>query len=197
MSASPVVSDTLDALVTGIVMRNVEAWRQLRARTYNDIRSIVHAVLHRSDDVDDVMSDVYIQVWYSASRYDAGRGGVIAWLTTIARSRAIDRLRREARHRSALDLDEVHGDGCDATVTSARVDERAAEDLDRAHSFVVVNQALQSLTPVQRELVALAFYDDLSHVEIAQRLGMPIGTVKSHVRRGLARLRALLTVGRS
>lgn len=135
---------------------------------------------------EEVVSDVYLQVWHQAARWDPERGATLTWLLTVARSRAIDRLRVGAWQRAqraplaeAIDVPAA-GPGPDGAAAAAR--ERA-----------VVRDALGRLGAPQREVIELAYYGGLSHGEIAVRLGIPLGTVKTRIRLGMAHLREQLT----
>ena len=132
--------------------------------------------------------DVFWQVWRQAGRYDPARGAPPAWIFTVARSRAIDRLR--ARHRRedrtiSFDDPNANLDPLDDEATPDQVASfRQARD--------AVREAMKSLSPAQREAVELAFFKGLTHVEIAERLKEPLGTVKTRIRQGLLRLRSRL-----
>jgi len=137
-------------------------------------------------DAEQVLIDVFADVWERPARFDAARGSPGAYLTLLARSRALDHLRgerRRDRHAAAL---AAESPACDATDGAADgtmlADERAA----------AVVAALDALDPSQRAAVRLSFYDGLSHPEIAARLGRPLGTVKTQVRQGLIRMRDAL-----
>ena len=144
-------------------------------------------ILRHPDDAEEVINDVFSTVWLRAESFDAGRGTVSAWLTTMTRSRCLDRLRREARHRSDSLNPESDYDAYDS--------ESNDETEHQADQFALgdaTDQALDGLSVGQRQVLRLAFFQDLSHQDIADRLNMPLGTVKSHCRRGLALLRNAL-----
>jgi RNA polymerase sigma-70 factor (ECF subfamily) len=128
---------------------------------------------------EEVMQDVFQAVWQGVGSFQPG-GSFAAWLTGIARHRAID-LTRSRRYR--------------ARARESALEEYAASDSAAADALVlrtVVQEALHELPPTQREAIELAYYGGLTHVEIAGRLGEPVGTVKSRMRLGLTRLRDLL-----
>ncbi len=134
---------------------------------------------------EEVLLDVYTQVWRQASSFDVNRGLPLAWLMTITRTRAIDRLRSGKHYqqrREPLDL---------------VMDERSAQPNPEEASATserqaLVRSALESLSPEQREVIELAYYLGLSHSEIAARLGLPLGTVKTRARLGMMKLCDLL-----
>ena len=130
------------------------------------------------------MCEIYAYAWANAARYDPERGGVLGWLIMLCRSRSLDRLRRRraAAGIDAARLEDVHG------VSDAQPDQLLS--MMQQHS--TVHAALSKLTPEKRRLVSLAFLHDLSHQQIARMTGLPLGTIKSHLRRALAQLREAL-----
>ncbi len=133
---------------------------------------------------EDVLVEVYSQVWGQAQTYDAQRGTPLSWLLTVTRSRAIDALRSRQRVQRIEPL-ETAVDAPDGTPGPEDI-------LGTAERRRVVSQALANLSPDQRQVIEMAYYSDLSHSEIALRLGQPLGTVKTRIRTGLLRLRELL-----
>nr|WP_281378019.1 sigma-70 family RNA polymerase sigma factor [Chiayiivirga flava] len=171
--------------------REQAALSELYERTSSQVYTTAFNMLRDPNDAEEVVGDVYQQVWEKVESYDPARGRVIAWLLTQAWTRAIDRQRRERRHSRVLHLDSTDMASVpDDTLSSARL-------IDALDAESAVGKAFDRLSAAQREMVALAFYEDLSHPEIAERTGMAIGTVKSHIRRGLAALRKALGGGRS
>lgn len=134
---------------------------------------------------EEVLLDVYTQVWRQASTYDSKRGAPLAWMMTIARTRGIDRLRsgkHEHQYKESLDaIGEVT-----ATTASPEADTVSSERRQ------LVRTALDSLSVEQREVIELAYYSGLSHSEIALQLGQPLGTVKTRTRLGMMKLRDML-----
>jgi RNA polymerase sigma-70 factor (ECF subfamily) len=145
-------------------------------------------ILRDTQEAEEVLEDVFLQVWQKAAQYDPGRGSVIAYLVTLARSRAGERVRRRARRvrlRRAVPDEELHeavADVAAAAVTPLH----AALASERTRR---VRAALAALPAVQRTPLELAFLDGLTHPEISERLGEPLGTVKTRIRSGLQRLR--------
>jgi RNA polymerase sigma-70 factor (ECF subfamily) len=141
-------------------------------------------------DAEEVVLDAFAQAWRDAGRYRADRGAVAAWLTMICRTPALVLIR--SRGRRGMALDRARGAAPDGTpgMGSPNADpSRAAELSEQADQ---VNQALDALSPPQREAISLAFYEGLSHSEIAERLSEPLGTVKTRVRLGMQKLRDAL-----
>ena len=157
----------------------------LYKRYSSPVYSLVWKVLQSPEEAEDVALDVFWQVWRQADRYDPARGAPPAWIFTLARSRAIDRLRaRNRREDRNVSID-------DPTLRIDPLDENASPDqvVSFRQSRDAVRAALTKLSAVQREAVELAFLKGLTHVEIAERLGQPLGTVKTRIRQGLIRLR--------
>jgi RNA polymerase sigma-70 factor (ECF subfamily) len=149
------------------------------------VYGLILRVLGDSSTAEEVLLDVYTQVWRQAASYDTGRGSPLAWLTTIARSRAIDRLRsgwQDQQRKEPLDLltDRETGAASPEEMTVASERQR------------FVRSALTLLSPEQREVIELAYYGGLSHSEIAAKLNQPLGTVKTRTRLGMIKLRDAL-----
>ncbi len=161
---------------------------ELYRRYASPVYSLVWKILQNAEESEDVALDVFWQIWRQASRYDLSRGAPPAWIFTLARSRAIDRLR--ARHRRedrtvSFDDPELNLDPLD--------EEKAPDEVASfRQTRDAVREAMGSLSPKQREAVELAFFRGLTHVEIAEKLHQPLGTVKTRIRQGLIRLRKQL-----
>ena len=149
------------------------------------VYSLALRILQDQGEAEDIVQDVFAQAWRQAAQYDASRGAVAAWLFTLARSRAIDRLRaRHARPGQAID------DRQAANV----VDPRVPPDLQVLSEEQVrhVRVALDALPALQRMAIELAYYEGLTNREIAERLEQPLGTVKTRIRLALGKLRDVL-----
>jgi RNA polymerase sigma-70 factor (ECF subfamily) len=157
------------------------------AALYDRYRSILFGlilrILHSQPEAEDVLQDVFIQVWQRASSFDETRGKPFTWLVTLARSRAIDRLRQlESRGRVATEA---------VRETIDRVSDAVA-DTFRSEQSTIVNSAMARLPEDQRRTLLLAYFEGLTQSEIAQRTGEPLGTVKTRMRSGTLKLRELL-----
>jgi RNA polymerase sigma-70 factor (ECF subfamily) len=172
------------ALIGRAAAGDQHAVSELYDATSRMVYGLVLRILGDEAAAEEVMLDVYMQVWRQAGTYDAGRGAPLAWLATIARSRAIDRLRAGRQEwQRARSLE---------TVSQLSTGESLEEAAYVAELREVVRGALGTLSAEQREALELAYYGGLSHSEIAERLGQPLGTVKTRIRLGMMKLRALL-----
>ena len=146
------------------------------------VYSLALRILRDQGDAEDVVQEVFSQAWRQASRYQASRGNVVAWLVNLARSRAIDRLRgRRSRPEPMADATAV----AEMPDLAQPVDEQLALS-GRAEQ---IRSAVDELSLLQRVAIELAFYEGLTHAEIAERLELPLGTVKTRIRQGLLKLK--------
>lgn len=174
------------ALVARIAAREEAALGHLYDSTSRLIYGLVLRLVQEPATAEDITMEVYLQVWRTAHTFSASRGSVNSWLLIMARSRAIDWLRsgqaRFNQHRQSLEVVEELRD--------ATADPQAAcEDRDRSE---VVRRAVNTLPEEQRRLIEMGYFSGLSHSEIAEELGLPLGTVKSRIRTGMLRLRGVL-----
>jgi RNA polymerase sigma-70 factor (ECF subfamily) len=147
-------------------------------------------LLQDRSEAEDVLLEVFWEIWERARRYEPGRASPITYLATVARSRALDRLRRrrhEARVRAATQSWAVLEEDSSRSPEAGPLADTLAEEQRRR-----VRLALDALAPTQRQVVELSFLDGLTHQEIAERLGAPLGSVKTWIRKGLLHLRDVL-----
>ncbi len=173
------------AILERIARGDGSALAELYDRHARLVFSIALRILQQQADAEDVVQEVFAQVWTQAGRYDAGRGAVAAWLLVLARSRAIDRLRaRRARPESAAEPDVAEG----------VPDLAARQDLEllTAEQVARLRRALQQLPEAQRVALELAYYEGLTHTEVAAHLNEPLGTVKTRIRQAVITLRESL-----
>lgn len=178
--------EQLVAWIDAIVGQDERALAALYDATFACTFGLVRRIVRGSALAEEVVEDTYFQVWRQAVRFDAARGHALTWLLAIARSRAIDALRHEARFQHESIDDDDHGGG------PASADRPQDELLDLVRHQADLHQALMLLGAQPRQLVALAFFRGLSHEEIAQQTRLPLGTVKSQIRRALQTLRQIL-----
>ncbi|KFN52150.1 hypothetical protein N790_03370 [Arenimonas malthae CC-JY-1] len=187
-AVSPATPDeaALVALVGRIRFGDAEALGQLYDLTVGRVYALALRVLRQPQDAEEVVGDVFLQVWEQAVGYCPERGTVLPWLLTLAWSRAVDRRRRRGAQSR-----EVHPEALGDAYRESEEDP-ASELLEHLANVQRLAPALAALSPAQRTVLMLAYHEDLSQPEIALRTGLPVGTVKSHARRGLAALRAAL-----
>src|SRR5882724_4577277 len=191
MSASPAeiqdrnrhLADLLHACAQG----RQAAFQELYQRVSPQLFAVLVRILRRRDLAEEALQDALLSVWRNAGSYAADKGAPMTWLVSICRYRALDMLRREKREvsldldREDLDEDAISGqETAIDEVSVSRAEERALED------------CMQRLNDGQRKSVRLAYVDGCTHEEIAARVGSPVGTVKSWVRRGLESLKRCL-----
>jgi RNA polymerase sigma-70 factor (ECF subfamily) len=185
MASSSWDEGQLGAWIDRITDRDERALSALYDATWSRMHGLVLRIVRRAALADEVVEEAYFQVWRQAVRFDPQRGRASAWLLGMARSRAIDALRHEARHQhESLDM----GEWPESEASHAGADELLA--VARGHADL--HRALMQLQPQPRQLVALAFFRGLSHEEIATQTELPLGTVKSQIRRALIVLREQL-----
>jgi RNA polymerase sigma-70 factor, ECF subfamily len=169
----------LERMVAG----DTRALEELYDRHGDLLYSLVRRILSRAEDAEDVLQESWLQAWRGARTYDPKRGTVCGWLVSIVRSRAIDRLRSEGSRSRAVDAA-----GVDAPDPPESPAESAVDQERREH----VDHAMSQLDPRHREVLELAYFAGLSQSEISERLGAPLGTVKSWTRQALSRLEKLV-----
>jgi len=181
-------SDSNDAR---LVARMAEGDQAALSDLYDRHRGVLFAlalrVLRDRGEAEEALTDVFLQAWRAAGSFDSRRGPVTSWLVTLARSRAIDRLRargrRDAAHASLAQ------EGAGTTVGSVTPAADPALHVEGLSKRRRIGAALAALSAPQRSAIELAYYGGLSHSEIAEKLGEPLGTIKTRIRQGLMTLR--------
>ncbi len=180
-----------DALLLAVAAGDEQAV----ARLYDGYASLLYAlalrIVRAPEDAEEVVLEAFTQAWRDAPRFDPSRGSAVAWLVSIARSRALDRVRSSTRARRTADRAAAAAPvGEPPAMGTWRDDpESGAERTDR---YARVASAVRALAPPVREVVELAFAEGLTHSELAERLGIPLGTVKTRMRNGIRCLRESL-----
>lgn len=176
--------------IAAMARRDEAALAMFYEATLSRVYGLALRITQSTTDAEEAALDTYLQAWRDAAAYRPERGSPLGWLLTIARSRAIDRRRRRDRAEPHPDPDILRGD--EPTTTGDPGD--PCDLLLASKVNGVLHAALTALPPLQRQLVSLAFLRDLTHGEIAALTALPLGTVKSHLRRALHRLRDNLGV---
>lgn len=151
------------------------------------IWSLARRMSPNTDDAEDAVQEIFIDVWKNAERFDDSKSSETTFIAMIARRRLIDRLRHQNRRISADSLEEVVAEPADNSNENLQLSVEAKE----------AAQALKTLRPEQRQVLQLSIIQGMSHQEISEATGMPLGTVKTHARRGLLQVREYLGLGNS
>lgn len=176
-------ASTDEALMNDISRRRHDALTELYGRHCQRLRAMIDGVVHEGAETDDVLQEILLQIWREAGRYSPKAGRPLGWMVTIARRRALDKLRRRQAYSRAR---ERYGRGL---VQQPRNLRREAYDpfvLNDLHRFL--EKCIRALPRLQREAVQLAFFEGLSHSEIAAATHAPLGTVKTRLELGLRKL---------
>ena len=176
------------ALLRRVAQGDRRGFEELYDRFSRVLFSTAYRVLNNQEAAEDVLQDVFIQIWEKAPLYDPSRGKPITWAITLTRNKAIDRLRSTVRRNRLGDELEIEAQSQDQFDDRSSFDALAAEDRGK-----LVREAIQKLSEDQREAIELAFFSSLTQLEISERLNVPLGTIKARIRRGMLRLRDVLS----
>lgn len=189
-------SHALAALLAQVGLGSRSAFQELYRQTAPHLFAVVLRIQGNRSLAEEVLQDVYVNVWRAAQTFDAHRSQPLTWLGSIARHRAIDSLRRQQAQPDTVPLegpvDPAGDEDRRPSPELASAEPGPMELLERAASARALNDCMAGLRPEQQQGLALAFYQGLSHSEVAEHLGQPLGTVKSWLRRGLLALRTCL-----
>lgn len=174
----------LQNCIAAIGLHDELALQVLYDATLSRVYGLALRITRNKQSAEEVTEDVFWQVWRNARDFDPKRGSVIAWLLMMTRSRALDYLRRQ-------DLAETSEEP-ESLVSEVALDENPQDLLCAIQNNKLLNAALLELEPIQRQLIAMAFFRGLTHEEITEFTGIALGTVKSHIRRALKRLQGIL-----
>ena len=188
--AGPGSDDEGRALIAALAAGDERAAAQLYDRYTPMLMAIAFRITRSRADSEEVVLETLEQAWRQAQRYEHSRGSLDAWLAVIARSRAFDRVRTDQRRAKRIVSVEDQPGGAYPDAPDEGGSTMDAAEASEAR--VLVTRALAALPAAQREAVELAFYDGLSHAEVAERLGEPLGTIKTRIRMGMKKLRDML-----
>ena len=186
-SDGPQATSQLAALIQRVATRDSQALASFYDATNRLAFGVILRILGDRDIADEVTLDVYMEVWKRAANFNSGRGTPLAWLLNMARSRAIDRLRSGARRRKH----EVAFPDFD-TLAKADRGQHPGADAESRELKHQIGTALADLPVEQKEVLELAYFEGLSHAQIAERLEEPLGTVKTRIRLAMNKLRDAL-----
>ena len=164
------------ALVTAVRVGDQSAMAALYDRYSSIVYSVALRVLQDASAAEDVLQDIFMRLWRNPAAFDSSRGNMAAWLAVITRNRAIDVLRRR---RPESDIEDV--------VVSVQPD--LATEAERARAMHKVRGALEAMPAAQRSALEMAYFEGMTHTEIAAKTGEPLGTIKTRIRSGLLLLR--------
>jgi RNA polymerase sigma-70 factor (ECF subfamily) len=177
----------LKEMLKGIANGDRQAFREFHSRFSGMVYATAVQVLHNHEDAEDCVQDVFTSLWKKAGMYLDDRGKPSTWLAAMARNRAIDKLRARQRRGKLNDSFEAES-RVDEPIT--RID--PAKQAGVTELGETVRSAVLQLTHEQSEAIRMAFFDGLTQLEIAQKTGEPLGTIKARIRRGLGRLRTIV-----
>lgn len=175
------------ALMERVANKDQQAFAELSEKYSALIFSTAFKVLNHYEDTEDVMNEVLTTIWKKADTYKSKKGSLVTWICTTARNRAIDRVRSVQRRSALYDRFEEKLEG---EVPEKRSSGR--DELYKSDARSVLHNAVVNLSPEQREVIELAYFEGLTQKQIAERIHSPLGTVKARIRRGVERLRSSL-----
>lgn len=187
-SVAPLAEDITDeALMEALVKRHSYALEILFDRYAGVVKAVIFKTLNNEAETEDLLSEVFLEVWNQAAKYSSKKGKPLGWVVTIARRRAIDKLRSRTAYQRATDRfeKEVHE-------TTGEAVRGSDDDIVRSDLREMLDGLLSELPEAQREAVELAFYKGMSQREIAAYTGTPLGTIKTRIELGLKKLSAAL-----
>jgi RNA polymerase sigma-70 factor (ECF subfamily) len=199
MGAAPNSLDERNAALAGVLARvalgDRAAFSALYKSTSAHLLGVILRIQRDRGQAEDVLQEIFVSIWRAAQGFDAARAQPMTWLTSIARNRAIDSLRRRKSEVATVSAQVGADDGPDSDLIDAVASAQAGplELLQQASQMREVQNCIGQLSAEQQQCVALTYYQGLSHSEVAQHLAQPLGTVKSWVRRALIALKDCLT----
>ena len=172
--------DTDQQLIDKTKNRDKAAFREIYSRFSQLVFNLVYRVLKDREETEEVVQEVFLQIWNKSDTYDSTRGALSTWIINISRSRSIDRLRALGKREHSTDLNEE-------TLNSKYDFSRIIENREERRK--VIQEALDSLPEDQRIAIEMVYFDGFTHVETAEKLNEPVGTIKTRLRLGIAKLR--------
>jgi len=173
-----------ESLMEAISDRQPQALNEFYSRHSSRLKSVIGNVVHEEGEADDVLQEILIQIWRDARRYSPKAGKMLGWVVTLARRRAIDRLRRRQAYCRAKERYQTHVD----EQPQSKPQPHAFDEISRADLRRFLHRRLKELPAYQREAIELAFFTGMSHREIANATHAPLGTVKTRLELGLQKL---------
>jgi len=184
LTTGSAVSD--EALMAAITDHRPEALSEFYSRHGGRLKSVIGNVVHEEGDADDVLQDILLQIWHEADHYSPKAGKLLGWVVTLARRRAIDRLRRKQAYCRAKERYQTHLN--EQPANGASENHSSGDEISRSDLRKFLHRRLNVLPHHQREALELAFFAGMSHREIAAVTRAPLGTVKTRLELGLQKL---------
>ena len=184
----PLIDVQLIALIDRVAQRDAQALRQLYDATSSKLYAVAVRVVSNKDHAEDVLQDAYLNIWRIAADYRASLSPPMAWMGVVVRSRALDFLRRRKTEQS------LHGPEMDDQLANTLASDTAApmDTSIASEQAWALHECLRKIEAKPREVLTLAYFRDLSHGELAEQLHLPLGTVKTWIRRSLEQLRSCM-----
>lgn len=190
MPPSVSTSATDAELLTRLALGDERVLSELYDRHSATVYGLARAIVREPADAEEVVAEAFAQMWRTAGSFDPARGSALAWVTTIARTRALDLIRAQRRRARVLDDAVLTAD--DAIATAPAGGDTPDRNVERAEARELVRRSLAELPAPQRRILELAYFGGMSQSEIAEFLKEPLGTVKTRMRAGLEKLRTAL-----
>jgi len=181
-------NDRLAALLAKVALGDQEAFADLYRQSSSHLYGVALRILREGSAAEEILQEAFVSVWHHAGSYEAAKSQPLTWLSAIVRNRCLDQLRRRELDTVTMTTDD--DDGAEFDLPSG--DPTPVEMLLAGAEAQSVRDCVDALDAGQKQAIALAFYQGLSHAELADHLRQPLGTVKSWVRRGLERLKGCL-----
>ncbi|MDP9291018.1 MAG: sigma-70 family RNA polymerase sigma factor [Verrucomicrobiota bacterium] len=188
--APPAIEDDIcdEELMASICKGDPESLSALYDRYASVLKALIVRVVNDDTEADDLLQEIFMQVWKQAEHYDPKKGKVLGWLVTLARRRAIDRLRRRQAYSRAKDRLELQADRQPQSWSHVKID----EDINNGDLRSLLQRLISTLPAFQQEAVELAFFRGMSQREISRFTGTPLGTVKTRLELALRKLTAAI-----
>ena len=185
---TPTLDDNLIALIERIALQDTAAMRALYDATSSKLYAVAMRVVSNTTHAEDVLQDAYLNIWRIAGDYKASLSPPMAWMGVVVRSRALDFLRKRSSEKSlaAADIDDTIGE----TLQGDSPDPMDASDA--SEQATALHQCLGKIDAQPRQVLTMAYFKDLSHSELADQFKLPLGTVKTWIRRSLEQLRTCM-----
>ena len=185
------VAQQLATLLARVALGDRTSFAALYAAVRRDLFGVAMRVLGSRETAEEALQEAFVNIWHNAASYRPASSQAMTWMTSIVRNRALDFLRAEGKHPRRAAHVSLH-DADDESVQVASADPGPADLLAQALESLGVHRCMAQLDAAHRQALGFAYYHGLSHSEIGERMGAPVGTVKSWVRRGLDRLKHCL-----